>query len=105
MQASSTEQRSDGQYGRMMNPVEIRRASTAAMGRSRRSISRFTAAASSEWLGENAYLFRRDMGLREFVERFPGAVSDGEGLISGQRFLRGNVSGKRVASKKALASL
>ncbi|KAI3332302.1 hypothetical protein HD806DRAFT_519067 [Xylariaceae sp. AK1471] len=103
--ASTAPQRTNDQYGRMTNPVEIRRASTAAMGRSRRSVSRFNA--PSEWLGENAnaVLFRRDMGLMEFVESFPGAVSDGEGLISGQRFLRGNVSGKRVASRKALASL
>lgn len=60
---------------------------------------------TSEWLGENNFIFRRgDMSLMEFVESFPSAIADGEGPISG-RFLRGHGSGKRVASKKALASL
>lgn len=44
------------------------------------------------------------MSLVEFVESFPGAIPDGEGPMPG-RFLRGHGSGKRVASKKALASL
>ncbi|KAI8630573.1 hypothetical protein F5Y19DRAFT_474365 [Xylariaceae sp. FL1651] len=102
--ASTGTQRNDDQSRLTMNPVEIRRASTAAMGRPRRSMSRYTA--PSDWLGENAGLFRRgDMSLMEFVESFPGAISDGEGPISGQQFFRGSVSGKRVASKKALAAL
>ncbi|TGJ80412.1 hypothetical protein E0Z10_g8353 [Xylaria hypoxylon] len=103
--ASTAPQRTTDQPSRMVNnPVEIRRASTAAMGRARRSMSRYTAT-PSEWLSENGILFRRgDMSLMEFVENFPGAVSDGEGPAGG-RFLRGNTSGKRVASRKALASL
>lgn len=44
------------------------------------------------------------MSLVEFSDGFPGAISDGEGAMSG-RFLRGHGSGKRVASKQALASL
>ncbi|KAI0532577.1 hypothetical protein GGR58DRAFT_162501 [Xylaria digitata] len=102
--ASTAPQRTNDQPSRMVNPVEIRRASTAAMGRARRSMPRYTAT-SSEWLNENGILFRRgDMSLMEFVENFPGAISDGEGP-GGGRFLRGNASGKRVASRKALASL
>ncbi|KAI0459691.1 hypothetical protein F5B21DRAFT_525126 [Xylaria acuta] len=101
--ASTAPHRTNDQSGRMINPVEIRRASTAAIGRARRSMQRYTAA-QSEWLGENAVLLRRDMSLMEFAESFPGAIADGEGAMSG-RFLRGHCSGKRVASKKALASL
>ncbi|RWA08234.1 hypothetical protein EKO27_g6862 [Xylaria grammica] len=102
--ASTAPQRTNDQPNRMVNPVEIRRASTAAMGRARRSMSRLSGT-PSEWLTENGILFRRgDMSLMEFVENFPGAVSDGEGP-AGARFLRGNTSGKRVASRKALASL
>ncbi|KAI0875228.1 hypothetical protein GGS24DRAFT_500064 [Hypoxylon argillaceum] len=102
--ASTAPQRTNDQPIRMTNPVEIRRASNAAMARARRSMPRF-AGTSSEWLSENAILFRRgDMSLVEFVESFPGAIPDGEGPMPG-RFLRGHGSGKRVASKKALASL
>ncbi|KAI0490114.1 hypothetical protein F4859DRAFT_501705 [Xylaria cf. heliscus] len=101
--ASTAPHRSNDQPSRVINPVEIRRASTAAIGRARRSMQRYTAA-PSEWLGENGVLLRRDMSMMEFAESFPGAISDGEGAMSG-RFLRGHCSGKRVASKKALASL
>ncbi|KAH8157786.1 hypothetical protein CIB48_g10462 [Xylaria polymorpha] len=102
--ASTAPHRTNDQPGRMTNPVEIRRASTAAIGRARRSIQQRYAAAPSEWLGESAALLRRDMSLVEFSDGFPGAISDGEGAMSG-RFLRGHGSGKRVASKQALASL
>ncbi|KAI0866479.1 hypothetical protein F4860DRAFT_508874 [Xylaria cubensis] len=104
--ASIAPHRTNDQPGRMINPVEIRRASTAAIGRARRSMQRYTAA-QSEWLSENTVVLRRDINLMEFAENFPGAVSDGEGAMSG-RFLRGHhhhCTGKRVASKKALASL
>ncbi len=48
-------------------------------------------------------MLRRGDGLMELVETFPAAISDGEGPVPG-RFLRGGPT-KRVASKKALASL
>ncbi|TRX98939.1 hypothetical protein FHL15_000281 [Xylaria flabelliformis] len=86
--ASIAPHRTNDQPGRMINPVEIRRASTAAIGRARRSMQRYTAA-QSEWLNENAVVLRRDINLMEFAENFPGAVSDGEGAMSG-RFLRGH---------------
>lgn len=59
-----------------------------------------------EWLeGDNSVLFRRgDTTLMEFVENYPGAAPNGENPI-GDRIFRGNTSGKRIASKKALASL
>ncbi|RYC61397.1 hypothetical protein CHU98_g4822 [Xylaria longipes] len=101
--ASTALHRTNDQSGRIANPVEIRRASTAAIGRARRSMQRYTAA-QSEWLSENTVVLRRDM--MEFAEGFPGAISSGEVPISNQyQHLRGHCSGKRVASKKALASL
>ncbi|GAP90266.2 putative zinc finger protein atl6 [Rosellinia necatrix] len=105
--ASTASQRTNDQPNRIMNPVEIRRASAAALisGRPRRAgAPRFSG--SGDWIGEShAMMFRRgDMSLMEFVESFPGAISDGDGPTNA-RFLRGNTSGKRIASKKALASL
>ncbi|KAJ2973235.1 hypothetical protein NUW58_g8987 [Xylaria curta] len=101
--ASTAQQRNNDQPSRMINPVEIRRASTAALHRARRSMTRFSAT-PPEWLGENAILLRRgDMSLLEFVESFPTGISDGEGQMNGR--WRAHGSGKRVASKKALASL
>ncbi|KAI0506229.1 hypothetical protein F5B22DRAFT_650936 [Xylaria bambusicola] len=90
---------------RVMNPVEIRRATTAAMSRSRRVMSRYTASPPSEWLYESNPLQvrRADVSLVEYVENYPAAVSDGEGPVTG-RFMRGGPA-KRVASKRALASL
>lgn len=99
--ASAANQRTDDQPNHIISPVDIRRVAAASM---RRPMPRITG--TSEWLGENGFIFRRgDMSLMEFVESFPSAIAaDGEGPISG-RFLRGHGSGKRVASKKALASL
>lgn len=98
--ASAAPQRTDDQPSRIISPVDIRRVAAASM---RRPMPRING--TSEWLGENGFIFRRgDMSLVEFVENFPSAIADGEGPISG-RFLRGHGSGKRVASKKALASL
>ncbi|KAI1821896.1 hypothetical protein F4861DRAFT_428046 [Xylaria intraflava] len=103
--ASTASQQTNDQPTRMISPVEIRRASTAAMNRARRSMPRFTTT-PSEWIGENAILFRRgEMSLMEFVENYPGTISDGEGPMNAHRFWRGNGSGKRVASKQALSSL
>ncbi|KAI0433481.1 hypothetical protein F5Y09DRAFT_338701 [Xylaria sp. FL1042] len=103
--ASTASQRTNDQPSRIMNPVEIRRASTAGMGRPRRSLSRYPASPPSEWLNEGGNLvFRRgDATLMEFVDNFQGAISDGEGPAT-SRFVRGGPA-KRVASKKALASL
>jgi hypothetical protein len=51
-------------------------------------------------------LRRGDMSLVEFVESFPGAIPDVDASNGPPRgLLRANTSGKRVASKKALASL
>ncbi|KAI1436336.1 hypothetical protein GGR50DRAFT_241079 [Xylaria sp. CBS 124048] len=99
-------QHSNDQTPRILNPIEIRRASTAAMNRARRSAPRFTAT-PSEWMGDNTIFLRRgDMNLMEFVEAYPGGFSDGEPPLSGHRFLRGVPgTGKKVASKQALASL
>ncbi|KAI0405000.1 hypothetical protein F4802DRAFT_210133 [Xylaria palmicola] len=89
---------------RIPNPVDIRRVSSTAMGRARRSFTRLPAA-SPDWLGGNGVLVRRgDSDLVEYVETFPHAIADGEGPMS-SRFLRGNACGKRVASRKAIASL
>ncbi|KAI1425288.1 hypothetical protein F5Y12DRAFT_784724 [Xylaria sp. FL1777] len=101
--ASTAPQRTNDQPGRIISPVEIRRASTAGMGRARRSISRYTASSPSEWLNDGGNLLFRRGDLVEFVENFPGTISDGEGPVTG-RFVRGGPA-KRVASKKALASL
>ncbi|KAI0815509.1 hypothetical protein GGR55DRAFT_699354 [Xylaria sp. FL0064] len=91
---------------RMINPVEIRRASTAGMGRPRRSLSRYTGSPPSEWLndGGNVVFRRGDATLMEFVDNFQATISDGEGGPVTSRFVRG-APAKRVASKKALASL
>ncbi|KAJ8127080.1 hypothetical protein O1611_g6559 [Lasiodiplodia mahajangana] len=103
--ASTAPQRMSDLSGRMMNPVEIRRASASTMGRARRTMPRY-AGSAPEWLADNAIIFRRgDVSMMEFVDGFPNPMPpDAEGPI-GARFLRGNGSGKRVASKKALASL
>lgn len=104
--ASTAPQRISNQYDRITNPVEIRRASMALMGRARRGPTRFTAS-PGEGFGENPYnmVRRGDLSLQEFVENFPGSYSDGEiRMNEPQRFSR-NITGKRVASKRAIASL
>ncbi|KAI2635195.1 hypothetical protein GGS21DRAFT_490407 [Xylaria nigripes] len=102
--ASTAPQRTNDQTNRMVSSVEIRRASSAAINRTRRSMARFTAT-PSDWIGENAIMLRRDVNLMEFMENYPGLLSDGETTMNAHRLLRGNGPGKRVASKQALASL
>ncbi|KAI1116842.1 hypothetical protein F5Y14DRAFT_458353 [Nemania sp. NC0429] len=99
---SAATQRTDDQPNRIISPVDIRRVAAASMRRP--NMPRM--AGTSDWMGEGGFLFRRaDMSLVEFVENFPSAIPDGETTPMTGRFLRGHGSVKRVASKKALASL
>ncbi|KAI0205040.1 hypothetical protein F4808DRAFT_320711 [Astrocystis sublimbata] len=90
------------QATRIINPVEIRRASTTTANRARRTMTRYSAA--PELLNESTLAMRRDLSMMDAAENFPGTMADGEGVV-GTRYGRGHALGKRIASKMALASL
>ncbi|KAI1324979.1 hypothetical protein F5Y16DRAFT_423407 [Xylariaceae sp. FL0255] len=97
--------RLDIRPGRMdSSSAESRRSQIFAHGRVRRNFARGSPPLS-HWPEDNPGGYRENISLLDFVQTFPGVLEGGDSPVRAQPVFRGSHTGKRVASKKALASL